>query len=258
MQNNSIEVVIKTNAILLRNEENNEINDMICEMAKETENKDLDRNLITTSINNLIDNPVFGKYFLLVDNNNKQFCGMNMVTYEYNIPKDKTLVWLQSVFIDSNYRNKGMFKKLLTANENEIKNDKYNKIQKLRLYMEKDNSVANAVYLKLGFYVVDEILYEMDHHFNDKKLNANNNESLKEETEDFEVLELNKQSLEKLSNDDSIWVDITINNSDTEINIKNFIKAFTKVLEDEKLGKVITIIDVSTIFNKNFRKKKLK
>ena len=39
-------------------EENNEINDMICEMAKETENKDLDRNLITTSINNLIDNAI--------------------------------------------------------------------------------------------------------------------------------------------------------------------------------------------------------
>ena len=141
---NNYSIHIKTNNPILNNHDFPEIVLMICKMAKETENKSLNEKKVTDAVLNFISNKIFGQYFLIVDNSKKSFCGMNMITYEYNINSNKTIVWLQSVFIEKEYRMKKLFKSLLEENENFVRTST-NFEQKVKLYMEKNNSTAERL-----------------------------------------------------------------------------------------------------------------
>lgn len=207
-----------------------EITDMILKMAKETENKNLDKVKVKLAIDKLKKNSNLGHYVVISDND--KYCGMNMVTFEYNVHENKRVLWLQSVFIDENYRNKGLFRKLLKENEN-FANDKEDFAKVVKLYMEKNNTKAEQVYLKLGFKAKDLVLYELDYDFDDIS-------ALKSEKE------FNEQICDGL---------FTINiQKDTNINENNFWSLLTEdkvsqesiqnimsIIKDESKGKVVYV-----------------
>ena len=139
---------------------------MILKMAYETEEKTLNADLVQKAIERLLIHPSYGHYFFIIDTNLRKFCGMNLVTFEHNINHDSTILWIQSVFVNENYRMKGLFRKLLYKNEDYIlENKNFKKI--VKLYMEKENTKAEQVYFKVGFKISKEILYEIDYYFDD-------------------------------------------------------------------------------------------
>ena len=216
-------------------------------MAHETEGKSLDKSRVTESIQRLINLPTYGHYLFIIDNFKKLFCGMNMVTYEYDFNNDKTVMWLQSVFISENYRMKGLFRKLLAANENFVKG-KANFKQSIKLYMEKNNYKAEQVYFKLGFKTTNEVLYELDYDFDDIK-------SLKSDS--FKYLNLNENNFgyvikcadseffETLNSFSNLQMTSLVNSEKLVFSLKEKLAAIKKVIDDDNLGKVIYIFDNS-------------
>jgi hypothetical protein len=245
-ESNNYPIHIKTNHPIRHIEEMNEVVNMICKMAKETENKILDEKKVTEAVQNFILNKMYGHYFLIVDETNKIFCGMNMITYEYNINTDKTLVWIQSVFIEKEYRLKKLFRKLLQENENFVKkNENFEK--KVKLYMDKHNTTAEQVYDKLGFVKTDECLFEIDYDFDDAKF-------LRSEDEIYNKMNINlmndgismsKLTIDKFEKCDSKikYSNFSSKISNRKVDLNNYLNSIRNVLYDDKKGKVIWIYD---------------
>jgi GNAT superfamily N-acetyltransferase len=242
-------IEIKTEKNLINDTENIDIINMICTMALETEGKNLDQSRVKESVKKLIDMPSYGHYVMIVDNIKKIFCGMNMVTYEYNFNFDKTILWLQSVFIAEDYRMKGLFRKLLAANENFVKG-KENFKPIIKLYMEKNNYKAEQVYDKLGFINTNEVLYELDYDFDDISSLKNgqlNHLDLNENNLGYKI-KVADQSFEKIISDNSNIKFISLvnsKNSEQDFFLIEKLASIKKVLNDDSLGKVIYVYDES-------------
>jgi len=82
--------------------------------------------------------------------------GQIMNTYEWSDWRNGTFLWVQSVYVDEEYRRKGIFKELYTHIKQICDNDE--KIAGIRLYVEKENFNAKAAYKSLG---MDECEYHM-------------------------------------------------------------------------------------------------
>ena len=134
------------------------------EMAKETENKDLNREVVTRAVKKLIENPVYGFYLVSLDK--EAVAASLMITYEYNYIKDITIFWFQSVYVYKDYRMKGLFKNMYQYIYNKAKAEK---AHSLRLYVDLDNKDAMSVYSKMGMSDTGESLFEVDLAFDPTK-----------------------------------------------------------------------------------------
>lgn len=115
-------------------------------LAWESEHKRLNRETLEPGIAALVQDTAKGRYFVAeVDG---QPAGQVMVTYEWSDWRNGFIWWIQSVYVWAEYRKQGIFRTLFehlqrTAIESE-------EVVGLRLYVEKDNTPAQAVYRKLG------------------------------------------------------------------------------------------------------------
>lgn len=116
-------------------------------LAKETEDKDLDPAILDPGVRELLSNPHRGRYFVAVHEG--KVIGQLMHTYEWSDWRNGEIWWLQSVYVHLDFRRQGIFKQLLEhlaqlakANTNVVG---------LRLYVENDNSAAQSTYIDLGF-----------------------------------------------------------------------------------------------------------
>ncbi|OON99025.1 MAG: GNAT family N-acetyltransferase [Epulopiscium sp. Nele67-Bin004] len=116
------------------------------QLAQETEDKVLDKQTITNGVKYLLENPQYGVYYVAVEN--EQVVGQVMYTFEWSDWRNGLFLWIQSVYVDKEYRNKGVFKSLY----NTIKNicDTDDNIVGIRLYAEQENDVAQQAYKNLG------------------------------------------------------------------------------------------------------------
>ena len=81
-----------------------------------------------------------------------------MVTFEWSDWRNATFWWIQSVYVKPNMRRKGIYKGL------------YREVQRLaeatedvcgyRLYVEKDNEIAQRTYESLGMQESYYLMYE--------------------------------------------------------------------------------------------------
>ncbi|HRW20837.1 MAG TPA: GNAT family N-acetyltransferase [Bacteroidales bacterium] len=115
-------------------------------LAMETENLELDRKTVLNGINSVINDSSKGKYF--VAENDKDIIACLMITPEWSDWRCAWMIWLQSVYVVPEYRNKGVFKTLY----NYIKDIVQNNIdyKGIRLYVDNSNKSAAEVYRKVG------------------------------------------------------------------------------------------------------------
>ena len=59
------------------------------------------------------------------------------------------MLWLQSVYVDRDFRRRGVFQRLLEQSVQVLMNDE--DVVGVRLYVERENDSAIAVYRQLGF-----------------------------------------------------------------------------------------------------------
>lgn len=126
-------------------------------MAFETENLNLDRNVLKEGVRQVFANPAKGKYFVAEDND-ATIAGSLLVTYEWSDWRNSTVLWIQSVYVEKEYRKKGVFSKMYDYIKEIVSNsDQYTGI---RLYVDKTNTSAQDVYDRIGMNGEHYKLYE--------------------------------------------------------------------------------------------------
>ncbi|MHB1278976.1 MAG: GNAT family N-acetyltransferase [Bacteroidia bacterium] len=125
-------------------------------MARETEQKDLPDVLILPGVEAVLNDPLKG--FYLVAEADNVVVGQLMITYEWSDWRNTNIWWIQSVFVEKEYRGKGVY----TALYEKIKEEARLKgVHTIRLYVEKENADAQSVYEKLGMEETVYKLYEV-------------------------------------------------------------------------------------------------
>ena len=86
--------------------------------------------------------------------------GQIMYTYEWSDWRNGTFLWVQSVYVNKENRGRGVFKALY----NYIKDmcDKDESICGIRLYVERENYVAQKTYSNLGMHECNYHMYEYE------------------------------------------------------------------------------------------------
>jgi ribosomal protein S18 acetylase RimI-like enzyme len=128
-------------------------------MARETEAKELDVDLLTAGVEELLRNPRYGFYVVAEHcglEQRAETIGSSMVTYEWSDWRNGVFWWIQSVYVKPEFRRRGVYRRL------------YEFIKALaaaapavcgfRLYVEKENHIAQQTYQRLG---MTETYYRM-------------------------------------------------------------------------------------------------
>jgi GNAT superfamily N-acetyltransferase len=117
-------------------------------LAWETERKTLDPATLGRGVATLIADPAKGFYRIAEAHAGADPAGQLLVTFEWSDWRDGWFWWLQSVYVASECRGRGVFAALLASVEAEAisRND----VVGLRLYMETDNAAGRRAYEKAG------------------------------------------------------------------------------------------------------------
>jgi len=122
------------------------IADFQMKMAFETENFQLNRETLDEGVLHVLRDPEKGKYFVAEDEG--QVIGSLLITFEWSDWRNKWVLWIQSVYILSEYRKHGVYKKMYQHIKDWANRD--NQVAGIRLYVDKANTRAIKVYRKLG------------------------------------------------------------------------------------------------------------
>jgi ribosomal protein S18 acetylase RimI-like enzyme len=124
--------------------------DFQIDMAAETEDLQLDRPTVNLGVAAVLQDPSKGEYWVAstVQAGNEIVIGGLLLTFEWSDWRNGQLVWIQSVYIDSEFRRQGVFRSMLQH------------VQKLvaeradwravRLYVDNGNAAAQNTYKNLG------------------------------------------------------------------------------------------------------------
>lgn len=127
-------------------------------LAKETEHFDLHYERTLRGVNAMFDDTTRGFYLLAEVNG--EIAGQLMITYEWSDWRNGVFWWIQSVYVRREFRAQKIFKSLYEYIVALAK--KEGNVCGLRLYAEKHNEQAHAVYKKLGMNVTDYDMLEVD------------------------------------------------------------------------------------------------
>jgi ribosomal protein S18 acetylase RimI-like enzyme len=116
------------------------------QLAEETENKNLDWETLSCGVQSVLSDVKKGRYFVACLEN--KIIGQLMHTWEWSDWRNGELWWLQSVYVDAQYRQRGVFRKLYQVILNDAKTKK--NVVGIRLYVENENLRAQKTYEKLG------------------------------------------------------------------------------------------------------------
>ena len=133
--------------IRMATEENREIIAAFqAKMAQETENLTLDEATLNEGVMHVLRDAEKGKYFV-AEEEGKVVASL-LITYEWSDWRNKTVLWIQSVYVLPDYRKQGVFKNMYAHIKKWASED--NEVAGIRLYVDKTNLRAIDVYRKLG------------------------------------------------------------------------------------------------------------
>jgi GNAT superfamily N-acetyltransferase len=117
-------------------------------LATETEGQTLDPELLHPGVKAALDDPRLGRYYIAeVDD---QPVGQLMTTFEWSDWRNGLFLWIQSVYVLPGHRGSGAFRALFKHLVELARQDK--KICGIRLYIDRSNDKAAAVYGRLGLH----------------------------------------------------------------------------------------------------------
>ena len=115
-------------------------------MARETEDLELDRETITGGVDAVFADPAKGTYWLA--ERDGRIAGCLLTTYEWSDWRNGTVLWIQSVYVPPEQRGRGIYRALYEHLKREVEMN--SSLKGIRLYVDRRNAVAQAVYARLG------------------------------------------------------------------------------------------------------------
>ncbi|PQV63085.1 Ribosomal protein S18 acetylase RimI [Abditibacterium utsteinense] len=121
--------------------------DFNLEMARETERKPLERDVVLSGVRGVLENQRNGFYFLANDTAGN-ILGALLVTFEWSDWRDGLIWWIQSVYVVPHWRGRGVYRALYAQVKTQAQSAQ--NVKGLRLYVERENFGAQQVYARLG------------------------------------------------------------------------------------------------------------
>lgn len=125
-------------------------------MAMETEAKRLIPERIQAGVLRLLADSSLG--FYLVAEHKERIVGCLMVTNEWSDWRNGLFWWVQSVYVVTGWRRKGVYRRLYDFLREMAEAEPG--VCGFRLYVEKENAVAHMTYQSLGMLRTDYLIYE--------------------------------------------------------------------------------------------------
>jgi len=126
-------------------------------MAQESEDKPLDVTKLTAGIVGLFDRPTEGRY-LIAEDVSGVAAGALMLTFEWSDWRNGRFWWIQSVYVRPQHRRGGVYRALHRHVRDAALAEP--DVCGLRLYVERDNTGAQATYLAMGMAETHYRLFE--------------------------------------------------------------------------------------------------
>ena len=125
-------------------------------MALETEDIALNNEEITQGVQAVFDDSHLGRYCVATINN--QIVGSLLLTTEWSDWHNKYYWWIQSVYVNPQYRRSGVYKTLYEFVCNSAK--EHGDVYAIRLYVDVNNKIAQQVYNNLGMHKSNYDMFE--------------------------------------------------------------------------------------------------
>jgi len=156
-ENEKAELPSKVRTRLAREGDIEAIASFQVQMAKDTEDMKLDALLVRKGVQKVLDDPTKG--FYVVSTDNERVVGSLLITYEWSDWRNTSIWYINSVYLQPEFRGQGRFREIFdfTAKLFQSEGDKL-----VRLYVERDNSKAQAVYASLGMQELPYLMYEIE------------------------------------------------------------------------------------------------
>ena len=125
-------------------------------LAWESERLQLDRAIVKKGVRAIFRDKSRGRYYMAqIDG---EVVGMLLIIPEWSDWRNATVLWIHSLYVRPEARGKGVFKKMFEFLRKKVERSK--RFSGLRLYVDKDNRQAKAVYEKLGMNKEHYLMYE--------------------------------------------------------------------------------------------------
>jgi len=115
-------------------------------MARETEDLDLDPEVLSRGVHAVFADPSLGRYFV-VESEGRVVASL-MITYEWSDWRSGMVWWIQSVYVTPEFRRRGLYAGLYQHIRSMV--DAEPSIRGIRLYVDNRNTSAQQVYSRLG------------------------------------------------------------------------------------------------------------
>ena len=125
------------------------------DMAMESEGTMLDMDRLTLGVTSAINDEQKGIY--LVARANDTPIGSLMLTREWSDWNNQWYWWIQSVYVMSEYRKKGVYKAMYATLKDMARE---NGVSQIRLYADRTNHSAQQVYQRLGMTESHYLMFE--------------------------------------------------------------------------------------------------
>jgi len=126
------------------------------EMAKETENLELNLDVVVKGVKFIFENPSRG-FYLIAKTNEQTPIGCMLILNEWSDWRNGDVWWIHSVYVVPTFRKEGIFRIMFEEAENSARSSG---VRGLRLYVDKSNEKAQAVYNKMGMNKDHYVLFE--------------------------------------------------------------------------------------------------
>jgi ribosomal protein S18 acetylase RimI-like enzyme len=126
-------------------------------MAQETEGLALDRAVTAAGVRAALADPARGRYFVVEAE--AVVVGQLMITLEWSDWRNGWYWWIQSVWVHPAHRGRGVYRAL---HEHVVAAARREGVRSVRLYVERENQRARAVYEALGMLRSHYELYELE------------------------------------------------------------------------------------------------
>ncbi len=115
-------------------------------MARETEDLELDPEILGRGVAAVFADPSLGRYF--VAESDGQVVGSLMITFEWSDWRSGMVWWIQSVYVVPELRRRGVYAGLYQHVKAMVEGDPA--VRGIRLYVDSRNTGAQEVYARLG------------------------------------------------------------------------------------------------------------